>query len=239
PGLDGFVSVPVKANDSEAQWSSADVDLSEFAGDRVLTLGLGLAPGEAADSAEDFQIYLGELEFTDSAKNPQVPQDFHIDQALTGTDELSLSWDLAPFSEVTRYEVYAGGQYLGSTYNNRLYVKDFTQRAGTLQLVAIGPDGSESKPATADFRFAGGPGDLSTSVQENGDVQVSWERPVHSTATVTLVGKDSGNDPFTTSTTVRPEHGPPHQRTTSVTFSDVPKDGSEFVARLEAGNATP
>src|SRR5699024_12512357 len=55
----------------------------------------------------------------------------------------------------------------------------------------------------------------------------------------TLVGKDSGNDPFTTSTTVRPEHGPPNERTTSVTFSDVPKDGSEFVARLEAGNATP
>lgn len=237
---DEVVSVPVETTDSDGQWSTADVDLSEFAGDRVLTLGLGLAPGEAAaDSTEDFQINLGELVFTDSAKKPQVPQDFHIDQALTGTDELSLSWDLAPFSEVTRYEVYAGDQYLGSTYNNRLYVKDFTQRAGTLQLVAIGPDGSESKPATADFRFAGGPGDLSTSVQENGDVQVSWERPVHSTATVTLVGKDSGNDPFTTSTTVRPEHGPPHQRTTSVTFSDVPKDGSEFVARLEAGNATP
>ncbi|WAP60511.1 hypothetical protein [Streptomyces sp. S465] len=68
---------------------------------------------------------------------------------LPGSDELFLSWHRSDYDTVRRYDVYLDDTYLGGIYDDVYYVKRFTATSGTIKLVAVGPDGSRSKPSSA------------------------------------------------------------------------------------------
>lgn len=224
---DKTVRVPIE--DSKAAgggWRTATVDLSKYAGETVSTLGLGLASG--AEPIDDFQINLGALSVTDGADHtPAAPTGFHIDQALTSTDELFLGWDLADYKDVVRYDVYADGKYLGGVYDDNLYVKKFTGTKGTLQLVAVGKDGSKSEPATVKYDFTHGPGDVTAKASADGTVTVSWDRPIAAGAEITLAAEDEGPAAYRRRIVLAPGPG-----ATSATFRDAPVDGGDFVAKV-------
>ncbi|GAA2120579.1 endo-beta-N-acetylglucosaminidase [Streptomyces synnematoformans] len=221
------VRVPIEhSGPAGGGWRTATVDLSAYAGETVSTLGLGLAP--QAGPIDDFQVNLGALTVTDGAEHtPDAPTGFHVEQALTATDELYLGWDLDDYEDVVRYDAYADGEYLGGVYDDNLYVKHFTGTRGTLRLVAVGKDGSKSGAATLPYDFTRGPGDVAARASEDGTVTVAWDKPVPPGSVVTLSGAYED--------TLRPGHG-----RTSVTFRDTPVDGGDFVATVApARGGTP
>ncbi|MFF1359647.1 endo-beta-N-acetylglucosaminidase [Streptomyces sp. NPDC058297] len=221
------VRVPIKASKpARGGWRTATVDLSDYAGETVSTLGLGLTPG--ADPIDHFQLNLGVLALSDGADHtPAAPTGFHIDQALTSTDELNLGWHLDDYKDVVRYDVYADGKYLGGVYDDTFYAKGFTGTHGRLQLVAVGKDGSKSKPATIGYDFTHGPGDVSAKASMEGTVTVSWDEPVSPGAVVTLAAEDEDQAGHRRRIVLHPGRGE-----TSATFRNAPVDGGAFVATV-------
>jgi endo-beta-N-acetylglucosaminidase D len=229
------VRVPIEQSEKSGAagggWRTATVDLSAYAGETVSTLGLGLTPG--AGPIDDFQVNLGALTLTDGADHtPDAPTGFHIEQALTATDELYLGWDLDDYEDVVRYDVYADGEYLGGVYDDNLYAKHFTGAKGTLQLVAVGKDGSKSAPATIEYDFTRGPGDVTARASEAGTVTVAWDEPVSSGGVVTLAAEDGDRSGYRRSIVLEPGNGE-----TSATFRHTPADGGAFVATVDPTGA--
>lgn len=229
---DEVVEVPVEGSGAETDgWRTVAVDLSEYAGETISTLGLGVRAGD--EPVDGYQVNLGKLAVSDGAdRTPDRPRGFEIDRALTAGDELFLRWDLDDYEDVARYDVYADGEYLGGVYDDVLYAKHFTGTAGTLELVAVGHDGSESAPATLRYDLTGAPGDVTTEASDDGTVTVSWERPATSRTVVTLAAEDAGRRGYDERVVVG--HG-----ATEATFRKTPVDGGDHVATVTPRSGTP
>jgi len=175
------VRVPVAGSGAQSSgWSKASLDLSAYAGRRIATLGLVVAAGPATIAG--YQLNIGRITLNDGDPHvPATPTGFHLRAALTGTDELELSWDLAPYDSVAAYAVYDNGKYLGGSYDDVLYVKRFTSTRGTLQLRAVGQDGSVSQPATIAYDFGTAPGDVTATASAAGSVTVTWPQAAPTT----------------------------------------------------------
>src|SRR5690625_859663 len=211
------------------QWTTGHVDLSEYAGQIITTLGLGLH----TDDEQPVQVNLGALTVAPTGgKTPSRPRGLQIERALAATGEIVLRWELADFAEVSRYEVYADGNYLGGTYSDLLYVKDFDGAAGTLELVAVGHDGQRSRPATLDYDLVSGPGDVQVEAAPDGTVTVSWSAACRPLAHVTIEQLDVRGRRFRARTRV-PE------TSREAVFEDAPTDGSRFLAMVDDRRSTP
>jgi endo-beta-N-acetylglucosaminidase D len=170
------VQVPVTGSGAQGGWTTATLDLSPYAGRRIATLGLAVA---APAAVANYQLNVGRITLTDGASHtPAKPTGFRIRAALTGTDELELGWDLDGYDKVARYAVYDNGAYVGGIYDDVLYVKRFTSTRGTLQLRAVGHDGSVSAPATLAYDLSGTPGDVTAASAADGSVAVRWPQAV-------------------------------------------------------------
>ncbi len=225
---DDVVEVPVGTSTTDG-WVTAEVDLSEYAGETISTLGVTLG---TADGASDVQVNLGRLAVLDGTDHtPAQPTGLTVDQALRSTDELYLSWDLADFDDVRRYDAYVDGRWLGGVYGDVLYVKDLPVTSGTLELVAVGPDGSESESATVALDLDSGPGDVTAEATAEGTVTVSWAEPVPTGTQVTVTAQYA--DAFTAEVTTAEDGA------TTATVSGAPVDGARFVATVDDGAATP
>lgn len=153
-----YVTVP-NANRQTNGWVSKTLDLSAFVG-RTLA-GFGLAFDTNEGTIQNYQMNIGEIRISDgSVKAPTAPQGLKVDNFFT-TDEVYLSWNLADYDEVQRYNVYAvyedGSKiYLGGTYDDVYYIKDLYNTNGTvsIQVTAVGKDGIESAPAVVSVNGA-------------------------------------------------------------------------------------
>lgn len=222
------VRVPIAGSGSQGGWTTASLDLSGYAGKRIVTLGLSVAAAPAAVAG--YQLNVGRITLTDGASHtPATPTGFRIRAALTGTDELELGWDLADFDSVARYAVYDNGRYLGGSYDDALYFKRFTSTSGTLQLRAIGHDGSVSAPATISYDFGAAPGDVTATAAADGSVRVSWPQPVP-TARVRLTSQ------YRDSTIVR--ETTVAGGATSAVLSGLPTTGGHYLVTVSAGDTT-
>lgn len=223
------VQLPVRGSGAQTTgWVKAPIDLSAYSGRSIVTLGLVVA---APAPIENYQLNVGRITLTDGAcQVPAKPTGFHLRAALTSSDELVLGWDLADYDEVAEYAVYDNGSYLGGIYDNVFYVKRFTSQQGTLELRAVGHDGSVSKPATLRYDFRSAPGNVSATAAGAGTVTVTWSKAAPGTRV--RLESEYSDTPIVRETTVS-------GRTTSTVLKGLPTDGGHYRVTVWSRNATP
>ena len=86
-------------------WNTVNVDLSAYAGRTIAAIGLQLSAEEAITG---YQLNLGRLVVSDGADHtPAAPANVALELNFDGTGEKQLAWDLADYSDVVNYHVYA------------------------------------------------------------------------------------------------------------------------------------
>ncbi|MFI7130919.1 hypothetical protein ACIBQ1_34885 [Nonomuraea sp. NPDC050153] len=211
-------------------WTTRSVDLSAYAGQRVAALGLVVAAG--ARPVQGYQVNLGALALRDGKDHtPAAPQDLRITQLLPETGELFLSWKRADYDKVRRYDVYLGDTYLGGIYDDVYYVKRFTATSGTIRLVAIGPDGSESPAATTSFDLATAPGKVTAAAKPDGTLAASWTAPSSGRPVTLKVQSLDTSRPYSKEVEVP-------ATSTGTTLTGVPVNGDGYLLTLRAGPGT-
>ena len=98
-----YVTVPDSGKKS-SDWTSAQLDLSAYAGRTLAAFGLAFDPN--GENLADYQMNIGEIAITDNQNAPAAPEGLTIDRAFN-TTETYISWDLADYDEVQKYNVYA------------------------------------------------------------------------------------------------------------------------------------
>ena len=224
-----LIEVPLDVDGATEGWSIGRADLSEYSGETITALGIGLH----TDQEQSVQVNLGSLTLRPAQQPaPARPEGFGIERALLATGELVLGWEIADFTEVSRYEVSADGEPLGAVYGEALYVKGFAGTTGTLELVAVGHDGQRSEPAVLDYDLSSGPGEVHAEAAEDGTVIVSWSAPCRPLAHVTVEALDGSGRRFRGRTRVR-------DGATQAAIEGAPTHGGRFVATVEDRRSTP
>lgn len=140
-------------------WVTKQISIPEdYAGEEIAAIGLAFKDGK--NGVKDYQMNIGEIKLTDGTNHtPDAPTGLSI-RAAYDTKEMILDWDLADFDTVDKYNVYAnmsdGSRIcLGGVYDGVYYVKN-TMADGivTMEVTAVGKDGSESEPATVEFSYS-------------------------------------------------------------------------------------
>ena len=170
-----------QANQQTDGWVTKDISLGDYAGEEIVSLGFNFDPGKEA--VEDYQMNIGELKVSDgSVEAPSAPTGLSIDQFFE-TSETYISWDLDDYDDVQRYNVYMKDStgkrtYLGGTYDDIYYIKDLYDTQGdiTIQVTAVGLDGTESAPAEVVLQQENAVRDIQVT-QEVGAFDVSWTNP--------------------------------------------------------------
>ena len=226
------VYIPVKnANRKTAGWVKTTLDLSAYAGETIAAFGVSVDTKGVAIS--DYQINLGEIAISDGTLSaPAAPTGLTIDR-MFDTGEVYLSWDLADYDQVQKYNVYAVSAdgtktYVGGAYADYYYVKDTMYNANgvvTFQVTAEGADGQESAPAavSCDTNAA------NLAVEEAaGVLNATWTTPdvdfTSILAEVTLPDNYYGNTNVFTATFAKGE--------TSGAVAVPVADGSRYILRL-------
>ena len=182
------VYVPIKnANRATKGWVKTTLDLSAYAGEPIAAFGFSVNTNGRAIA--NSQMNLGEGNITDgSLPAPKAPTGLKVDRKFD-TGEVYLSWDLADYEEVRKYNVYAvyadGTEtYVGGAYDDNYYVKDTiydANRTVSFKVTAVGEDGRQSAPAAV----ATGTGITGLTVTEApGVLSVSWNAPAMECASV-------------------------------------------------------
>ena len=156
---------------------TSTVDLSAYAGKQIAAFGL-VFNGESAD----YQMNIGQMKYTSGeAKKPDAPTGLTIDKAYGNTNEMVVSWDLADYSEVKQYNVYAviNGEemYMGGIYDDIYYIKDLYDAEGevTIKVKAVGADGTESDAAEVVYDYTKAASNINVDNSEDGKLTVTWD----------------------------------------------------------------
>ena len=174
-----YVSVPDSGKQS-TEWTTATLDLSAYAGKTLAAFGLAFDPNETA--IEDYQMNIGEISITDDQNAPAAPENLKIDKSFN-TSETYLSWDLADYNDVQKYNIYAvfedGSKVcMGGIYDDNYYVKSLYDNKGVVsfEVTAEGKNGVESAPATVSLDLNKSASDLKV---ESGDgvLNATWSNP--------------------------------------------------------------
>ena len=159
-------------------WITSEVDLSQYAGKNIAALGL-VFDGQA----KGYQMNIGGIKVTGGGNyTPAAPTNFSVDRNFVD-DEMIVTWDLGNFDTVDKYEIYANlsnGEkvFVGGIFDNVYYIKNLKEtNAVTLELVAVGKDGSRS--ASAKYKV-----DYDKSVKDLAVASEEKEISVHDAAVV-------------------------------------------------------
>ncbi|TDD15908.1 endo-beta-N-acetylglucosaminidase [Nonomuraea diastatica] len=211
-------------------WTTRSADLSAYAGQRVAALGLVVAAG--AQAIPGYQVNLGALTLRDGKDHtPSTPTGLHITQLLPDTGELFLSWKRAGYDKVRRYDVYLDDTYLGGIYDDVYYVKRFTATSGTIKLVAVGHDGSESPAATTSLDLGTAPSQVKASAKPDGTLTASWTPPASGEPITLRVQSLDSARPFTKEVRL-----PGTSKGTTLT--GVPVNGDAYLLTVRSGTGT-
>ena len=163
-------------------WNTATVSLSEYKGKTVAAIGLVFS---SATKAENFQINLGRLEYTDGKDyTPAAPTNVELAKRFDATGEIQLTWDLADYDTVKNYHVYAiyadgSEKFVGGAYAANYYIQTLEDEANivALEVRAVGADGSESEGAKVALASAEKRVSDIRTVSENNTLSVTWTDP--------------------------------------------------------------
>lgn len=162
------------------EWMTETLDLSAYAGRTLAAFGLAFDPN--GEELADYQMNIGEIAITDNDNAPAAPTGLTIDRAFN-TDETYLSWDLADYDEVQKYNVYAVFEdgtemYMGGIYDDNYYVKSLYDNKGVVsfKVTAEGDNGVESEAAVVVRDYNKSASNL-TVEEGSGVLNVSWTNP--------------------------------------------------------------
>ncbi|OKP97996.1 hypothetical protein A3849_12335 [Paenibacillus sp. P46E] len=229
------IAVPGSGNKTTG-WTTAELNLSAYAGQKIAALGLVYNPGSAA--VANYQMNVGQLRVYDgSAVSPAAPTGLAIASAYPGTGEMVLNWDMnTNYAQVKQYNVYVNDIFMGGKYDSMFYIKKLPAQSGTIKVVPVGADGSEGTAATLAYNLNNAVSNLSASSQSNGDLTVSWTNPagVAGPVKVTVKSLNQITTPAAVSaqTTVA-------QGTTSATFNNMPVNGDDYEVTVAIGSNLP
>ncbi len=129
----------------------------QYAGEEIAAICL-VFQGE--NGVKDYQMNIGGLRLTDGGSHtPAAPTGLNI-RAAYDTKEMILEWDLADYDQVDKYNVYAnmtnGGKVcMGGVYDGVYYIKNMNAKdIVSLEVTAVGKDGSESEPAAIEYSYS-------------------------------------------------------------------------------------
>ena len=224
--------VPVDMADGGASngWKTATVDLSQYAGKKIATLGLIVKAG--ANPIDNYQVNIGKITVTDGAAyTPAAPTNFQVERAYADSDELTVKWDLAK-----NYLLYLDNTFLGGRYDDTLYVKHLPAKTGTLKLYAVGADGSRSLAAEAPLNEAAAVSGVKVEPGKDGNVKVSWTNPQVSGEKTVTVKSDNGSwryaaQPYSQTVKVSADKS-------EATIPNAPVDGSRYVVTVDNAGGT-
>ena len=172
-----------QANKQTDGWVTKEISLGDYAGEEIAAIGLNFDNGSSA--IDNYQMNIGELKVTDgSAYTPEKPTGFTLEEAYD-TKEVNVSWDLADYSEVQQYNLYAQlsdgtTRYVGGTYDDSYYIKSLygEEDVAKLLLTAVGKDGSESEPAEVSFDYSQNISNIQYNAQP-GYIDFTWDAPAN------------------------------------------------------------
>ncbi len=128
----------------------------QYAGEEIAAICLVF---QDENGVKDYQMNIGELRLTDGGEHtPAAPTGLDI-RAAYDTKEMILEWDLADYDEVDKYNVYAnmsdGSKVcMGGVYDGVYYIKNIVSKdVVSMEVTAVGKDGSESEPATVNYSY--------------------------------------------------------------------------------------
>ncbi|MCL2747210.1 MAG: Ig-like domain-containing protein [Oscillospiraceae bacterium] len=182
PTVKEYLSIP-NGGDRTTGWVTSEFDLGAYAGRSIAAIGLEIASGTASAIA-NYQVNLGQLKISDGTSyTPDAPTGFQIDRCFDSTGELQLSWDLADYSDVKLYNVYAvyangSERYVSGVYAPNFYIRSLEDRANVvdLKLVAVGADGSESAGVTIPLDTSKSASNIRAGNAGN-KLTVTWDEP--------------------------------------------------------------
>ena len=219
--------VPVDMADGGASngWKTATVDLSQYAGKKIATLGLIVKAG--ANPIDNYQVNIGKITVTDGAAyTPAAPTNFQVERAYADSDELTVKWDLADYSTAKNYLLYLDNTFLGGRYDDTLYVKHLPAKTGTLKLYA----------AEAPLNEAAAVSGVKVEPGKDGNVKVSWTNPQVSGEKTVTVKSDNGSwryaaQPYSQTVKVSADKS-------EATIPNAPVDGSRYVVTVDNAGGT-
>ncbi len=178
------VYLPIEGSGQQTDgWKTAEVDLSDYAGRTIASVGVGFAPVDGTVS--DYQVNLGRLVITDNGNySPASPAGLHLAYRFDGTDEIQIAWDEENFGDVQNYHVYAvyadgSERFVGGGFGSSYYIKNLENKSDVtaLRVYAVGRDGSRSVPA--ELSVASSEERLSNvrTSSMNGRLSITWDDP--------------------------------------------------------------
>ncbi len=175
------VVLPIENSGKQTGWTTANVDLSQYAGRVIAAIGLELS---AAEAVTGYQINLGRLVVTDGNDyTPDAPENVELDKFFDGTGEIQIKWDLAAYDTVRNYHIYAiytdgSARFVGGAYAENYYIQTLenADEVVALEVRAVGIDGSESEGTRVAINAGAKVSEVRT-VSENNVLTVSWNEP--------------------------------------------------------------
>lgn len=143
-------------NSVSAGWNTQTFSLKAYEGRTIATIGLRFS----STVESDYEINIGELALINqSFEKPAEPTGFTVDEAHFASDtaaELFLSWDFKTegvwYYDISRIKPDGEKELIGRIYDEVYYVKLFNrannEHNSTLELTAVGMDGSISNGVT-------------------------------------------------------------------------------------------
>lgn len=152
---DQVEAIDVPDSETAGGWVTRTLDLSAYADREIAAICLIFDGNETG-----YQMNIGGLRILDGNDyTPAAPTGFAITNAYAD-EQMELVWDLADYDEVKQYNVYGNfsdgsRRYLGGIYGDNFYIKNLygETEAVTLELRAVGADGSESEAAKVTYTF--------------------------------------------------------------------------------------
>ena len=174
------VYLPIEnAGETTDGWRTVELDLAEYAGEELAAIGVQI---DSETAIPDYQVNFGQIKVSDgNSYTPEKPEGFQIDRIFDETGEVQVSWDLADYSEVKQYNIYAGyadgsERFVGGAYAESYYIQNLEDRDNivSLKLKAVGKDGSESEAAEVAFNDS----DIITNIRTvsaDNKLNITWD----------------------------------------------------------------
>ncbi|MCI9274052.1 MAG: hypothetical protein HFE39_08905 [Clostridiales bacterium] len=186
------INVPNSGKQTDG-WVTKNLQIDpEYAGEEIAAIGVNFKNNR--QTIDGYQMNVGEIRVTDGQNHtPDAPSGLAIREAYD-SKEMVLTWDLGDYNEIDQYNVYAnlsdGSRVcLGGIYDEIYYVKNtLGTDIITVDVVAVGKDGTESEPASVEFAYNQNVSDivvnetldgnkLFTYAADAGYLDISWQNP--------------------------------------------------------------
>ncbi|MFC4301834.1 hypothetical protein ACFO1S_00105 [Cohnella boryungensis] len=235
PGATVKVQVP-NSGAQTSGWVTQELSLGAYAGKTIAAFGLAFNPGTG--TVNNYQMNIGQIRIFDgSAASPAAPSGLAIAQAYKDSNEMVVKWNMnTNYAQVKQYNVYVNDVFVGGKYDDTFYIKKLPALSGTINVAAVGADGTEGTAAMLPFDLTTAVSGLNVASSANGQVVVSWTNPPSGTGTTTVSLQSLNWITTATPISVQTQVSP---GANSATFTGMPVNGDDYLVTVTKGSAAP